>query len=185
MTAFSVTWVARLESCVETGAGILRKYNPDVKRDSASNPLTERYASAEMSYLFSSDYKFRTWRRLWIALVEPYTYVYDRQGDKIRTVRGANRLAIEGLRLLPAMPADEGLRTTGFSGKGARNTFWSWPIWEIPLSENVVRSLLALRELAEPVPNGDLLTRMGVQQVFRSQRLTVGKFRNLAPARAV
>lgn len=45
-------------------------YNPAVKRDSASNPLTERYASKEMSYLFSSDFKFRTWRRLWIALAE-------------------------------------------------------------------------------------------------------------------
>ena len=41
-----------------------------MKRDSASNPLTERYASAEMSYLFSSDFKVRTWRRLWIALAE-------------------------------------------------------------------------------------------------------------------
>jgi adenylosuccinate lyase len=41
-----------------------------VKRDSASNPLTERYASREMAYLFSSDFKFRTWRRLWIALAE-------------------------------------------------------------------------------------------------------------------
>lgn len=41
-----------------------------MKRDSASNPLTERYASAEMSYLFSADSKFRTWRRLWIALAE-------------------------------------------------------------------------------------------------------------------
>lgn len=41
-----------------------------MKRDSASNPLTERYASKEMAYLFSSDFKFRTWRRLWIALAE-------------------------------------------------------------------------------------------------------------------
>ena len=41
-----------------------------MKRDSATNPLTERYASKEMSYLFSSDFKFRTWRRLWIALAE-------------------------------------------------------------------------------------------------------------------
>ncbi|HEY2323038.1 MAG TPA: adenylosuccinate lyase [Thermoanaerobaculia bacterium] len=41
-----------------------------MKRDVASNPLTERYASREMSYLFSSDFKFRTWRRLWIALAE-------------------------------------------------------------------------------------------------------------------
>ena len=45
-------------------------YNPNVKRDSASNPLAERYASREMSYLFSPDYKFRTWRRLWIALAQ-------------------------------------------------------------------------------------------------------------------
>jgi adenylosuccinate lyase len=41
-----------------------------VPRDRASNPLTERYASREMSYLFSADAKFRTWRRLWIALAE-------------------------------------------------------------------------------------------------------------------
>jgi adenylosuccinate lyase len=41
-----------------------------VKRDHASNPLTERYASREMSYLFSPDFKFRTWRRLWVALAE-------------------------------------------------------------------------------------------------------------------
>ncbi|HEV7486341.1 MAG TPA: adenylosuccinate lyase, partial [Thermoanaerobaculia bacterium] len=39
-------------------------------RDAAQNPLNERYASKEMSYLFSADYKFRTWRRLWIALAE-------------------------------------------------------------------------------------------------------------------
>jgi adenylosuccinate lyase len=41
-----------------------------VKRDQASSPLTERYASREMSYLFSPDFKFRTWRRLWVALAE-------------------------------------------------------------------------------------------------------------------
>jgi len=46
------------------------QYNSYVKRDVASNPLTERYASREMSYLFSADFKFRTWRRLWIALAE-------------------------------------------------------------------------------------------------------------------
>lgn len=45
-------------------------YNPVVKRDSAANPLTERYASKEMSYLFSSNFKFRTWRKLWVALAE-------------------------------------------------------------------------------------------------------------------
>ena len=35
-----------------------------------SNPLTERYASAEMSRIFSPAFKFGTWRRLWLALAE-------------------------------------------------------------------------------------------------------------------
>ena len=34
------------------------------------SPLSERYASREMQYIFSPDKKFRTWRRLWIALAE-------------------------------------------------------------------------------------------------------------------
>ena len=38
--------------------------------DRYSSPLSERYASKEMQYIFSQDKKFRTWRRLWIALAE-------------------------------------------------------------------------------------------------------------------
>ena len=34
------------------------------------SPLSERYASKEMQYVFSLDKKFKTWRRLWIALAE-------------------------------------------------------------------------------------------------------------------
>lgn len=34
------------------------------------SPFNSRYASADMQYLFSPDFKFRTWRRLWIALAE-------------------------------------------------------------------------------------------------------------------
>ena len=34
------------------------------------SPLSERYASKEMQYVFSPDKKFQTWRRLWIALAE-------------------------------------------------------------------------------------------------------------------
>ncbi len=38
--------------------------------DKYQNPLAERYASKEMQYIFSPDMKFRTWRRLWIALAK-------------------------------------------------------------------------------------------------------------------
>lgn len=38
--------------------------------DRYSNPLTERYASPEMSRIFSPAFKFGTWRRLWLALAE-------------------------------------------------------------------------------------------------------------------
>ena len=39
-------------------------------KDVYENPLITRYASYEMSHIFSDDMKFRTWRRLWIALAE-------------------------------------------------------------------------------------------------------------------
>ena len=38
--------------------------------DRYQTPLAERYASKEMQYIFSPDKKFKTWRKLWIALAE-------------------------------------------------------------------------------------------------------------------
>ena len=39
-------------------------------RDLYTSPLNSRYASKEMSFIFSDDMKFTTWRKLWVALAE-------------------------------------------------------------------------------------------------------------------
>ncbi len=40
------------------------------QHDKYISPFSTRYASDEMQYIFSDDNKFRTWRRLWIALAK-------------------------------------------------------------------------------------------------------------------
>lgn len=41
-----------------------------MRNDTYQSPLNSRYASKEMQYIFSPDFKFKTWRKLWIALAE-------------------------------------------------------------------------------------------------------------------
>lgn len=113
----------------------------------------------------------------------------DPSGDPARrsggTVLGANRLAIEALALLPTAPAGSRLATAGFTGTGRRDTFWSWPIWLRPIDVEVCRSLLALEDLVADKPDGVALTALGIAAVYRSQRITEGKFRSFTPARVV
>ena len=39
-------------------------------KDKYENPLASRYSSKDMLYIFSPDFKFSTWRKLWVALAE-------------------------------------------------------------------------------------------------------------------
>lgn len=114
----------------------------------------------------------------------------DPSGDPARKkgggMLGANRLAIEGLPLVTCAPVGSTLRTAGFTGTAARSTFWTWPIWSCPIGLDVCRSLLAQASLVRNGPAGHAeLRATGVTAAFRSQRITVGKFRNFAPATSV
>lgn len=101
--------------------------------------------------------------------------------DPVKTVRGANRLAVEAFPLFPTVPVGTKLETTGFRGSTSRDTWFTWPLWTTPLSVEVVRSLLAHPYLHHPERRDDLAA-MGVAEVFQSRRLTLGKMRNFSPS---
>ena len=104
--------------------------------------------------------------------------------DPAATMRGANRLAIEAMPLFPTAPMGAELQTTGFRSK--RGCFWSWPVWDCELELPVIQSLLQLAmltdlDLREQMPEA---RHAGIAAVFKSQRITIGKFRNFTPAKA-
>jgi hypothetical protein len=98
----------------------------------------------------------------------------DPSGDPIKTMRGANRLAIEALPLFPTAPQARRIRTTAFREIDGETEIW-WPIWTEALELATVASLLAA---------GTDHSRPGVAQVFRAKRFTEGKYRNFTPSRA-
>jgi hypothetical protein len=104
--------------------------------------------------------------------------------DPVRTVRGANLLAIAALPFFPVVPTSSStVATTGFIGRGSRDTFVTWPIWTGWLSLDAVRSLLGLKELQEQSETSIKTFEMyGVAATYRSQRITLGKYRNFTPA---
>lgn len=110
-------------------------------------------------------------------------------GDPVRKRRGsmlgANCLAIMALPLFPTVCSPNGIMTTGFRGRRASNTFFTWPIWSRPLTIDSIRSLLSLANLQLDCPRSSVFEAVGIEEVFRAQRLTIGKVRNFSPATAV
>jgi hypothetical protein len=136
------------------------------------------------------------------ALFEPWTYADDKpsmrwdpqddrryalrwkepSGDPVATVRGANRLAIEALPLLPTAPVGRLLQTTGFLRSRRDGVLITWPIWERPVTLETARSLVSLPELQNSSPDRARLQAMGIVEVYRSERITQGKYRNFTPS---
>lgn len=104
-------------------------------------------------------------------------------GDPVKTMRGANRLAIEAIPFLPTVPTQSGLSTTCFHGTGRRGTFFVWPLWFPFIGINVVQSLLGQATRLKDDPS--LRSAYGVAAMFSSARITTGKFRNMSPAEAI
>ena len=109
-------------------------------------------------------------------------------GEPATTERGANRLAIEALPLLPTAIGGRGrqtLQTTGFKAERGRGVDFSWPLWTCPVTIATVASMLRLEELRRQEPDHGKLAPLGIAAVYRSQRVTEGKQRNFMPATPV
>ena len=102
-----------------------------------------------------------------------------------KTERGANRLAIEALPLLPTAISGAGLETTGFRQERGRGVYFSWPLWTCRANIATVASILRLEELRRNAPRLEKLAPLGIAAVYRSQRVTEGKQRNFMPATPV
>ena len=89
-----------------------------MSRDKYVSPLSERYASKEMQYIFSPDMKFRTWRKLWIALAETKNPPGSERDS------GGRGLTVESGRIHPvsseAAHAAEAAASVDKGGKGHR-----------------------------------------------------------------
>jgi hypothetical protein len=106
----------------------------------------------------------------------------DPSGDPIKTMRGANRLAIEALPLFPTVPQARRIRTVAFEDTDV-GTEIAWPIWDDRLELSTVTSLLATSEVQKSASG--YAARPGIAQIFRARRFTEGKYRNFSPAKAM
>ena len=98
---------------------------------------------------------------------------------------GANRLGLEAFPLFLMLPDGERIKTRGFRGNRANNTFWIWPLWSMPASIPVIATLLSMQAIQDDKVSNDVLKQFGIEAVFKLQRILVGKTPNFTPAVAI
>jgi hypothetical protein len=102
----------------------------------------------------------------------------------MRTMRGANCLALEGLALMPVQPTKRSAGTTGFATLERRRQFLTWPIWEAPANLDLVRSIVSLHELQQAEPPRNRLALRGISEIYRSERIAPNQYyKNFGPSR--
>lgn len=111
---------------------------------------------------------------------------YDPSPDRSKSIRGANRLAIEAMGLLPTVPVGHQVKTTGFGLPNGKTESFTWPIWRAFACLDVARSLLTQPELQEEGPDPLALRGRGVAAVYRCDRIKTSKYySNFTPARRI
>ncbi|WP_291177572.1 hypothetical protein [Gimesia sp.] len=172
--------------CFTTGSG--HQYFLDTARQLSSCVSHERVQTALFSRGQLTDEKLSLrWdpledRRYAVMWSDPTA-----SDNKAKTNWALNLLAYRGLQLMPSVPGPCGrLTTTGWTADG---DLWTWPVWTLPLSEAVVRSLLRYPSISQPEANVEILYSLGIAAMFQSRRIQVGtpplhKI-NFGPARQV
>ncbi len=161
-------------------------------RDRYENPLQGRYASAAMSRIFSPDFKFRTWRQLWIALAEAQRQlglpVTEEQLDELRAT--ANDINYEVAEERERMTRHDvmshvhawGLqcpRAAGIIHLGATSAYVGDNTDLIQLREALqllrLRLLRVIRRMADFAERWKELPTLGFTHFQPAQPVTVGK----------
>lgn len=93
-------------------------------------------------------------------------------GDAIKTVAGANHLAVFGFPSVLVAPRYRHLSTSGFD---RRTKTLTWPVWSVPLTRSGVENLLAHPEIVHEKPNIEILRLYGVRELRRARRISGAK----------
>lgn len=93
---------------------------------------------------------------------------FDPATDKAQGVPGADWLAFQGMSFFPTHPRGTNTLTTGFEGKG-KEPFFIWPLWTVPITASVVRSLLGMK-LGELSPSEQKAMAIGVLLRSKARR---------------
>lgn len=110
----------------------------------------------------------------------------DPSKEKTVSVRGANRLALAAMPMLPTIPMQTKVGTVAFGRPTSRQECLSWPLWTAVCGIDVVVSLLALSCLQDERPDSSKLYARGVGAVYRCDRAMTSKYyRNFTPAQRI
>lgn len=160
---------------LETASKLLQQTKPNQLKEAVFGPW--QYRDNKLSFRWDP------------ADAREHAYQWISPGDEAAvTVWGANVLAFEAIPLFPVMPDKNAAFTTAFA-RGRNGAVFRWPIWSVPLTLDVARSLISLDPDADVFSLVSTLTHKGVVAVFESRKRKIGEGANFkwafTPARAI